>query len=83
MYEIDLNNGRFREVDLSQPCYCAKCNKEIVRDKKYPTINLIVNVHQSGVVFCRSCMKKLTDFAGKKINDYEAKLVQEFLDEEV
>ena len=81
MFEIDLNNGRFREVDLNKPCFCAKCNKEIVRDKS--TVNFIVNVHQSGVVFCRSCMKKLTEYAGKKLNDYEAELVQEFLNEEV
>ena len=29
MFEVDLNNGVFREIDLSKPVYCAACGKEI------------------------------------------------------
>lgn len=81
MFEVDLNNGKFREIDLNKPVYCVKCKKEIVRDSN--SINLIINVHALGYAFCKECKKKLNEFAGKKLADYERKLVEEFLNSEV
>ena len=34
MFEIDLNNGMFREIDLNKPVYCSKCGKEIKRERE-------------------------------------------------
>ena len=77
MIEVDLNNGMYRRVDLNKPCFCSKCHKEIVRNGK--SINLVVNVHTCGHVFCNERKKKLNDFAGNKISKYENKLVEEFV----
>ncbi len=80
MTEIDLNNGMFREVDLNKPCFCSRCNKEIVRNEK--SVNLTVNVHACGYVFCNECKKKLNDYVGKKVAEYEKKLVERFVNGE-
>ena len=51
MVEVDLNNGMFREIDLTKPVYCAKCKKEIIRDSNY--VNLNIDVHICGYAFCK------------------------------
>ena len=79
MIEVDLNNGMYRRVDLNKPWFCSRCHKEIVRNMK--SINLVVNVHTCGYVFCNECKKKLNDFAGNKISKYENKLVEEFVND--
>ena len=79
MIEVDLNNGMYWRIDLNKPCFCSKCHKEIVRNGK--SINLVVNVHACGYVFCNECKKKLNDFAGNKISKYEKKLVEEFVND--
>lgn len=58
MVEVDLNNGKFRKVDLSKPVFCVKCGKEIVREPN--RLEFTVNVHTCGYAFCREC-KKLGD----------------------
>ena len=64
MIEVDLNNGMYRRIDLNKPCFCSKCHKEIVRNGK--SINLVVNVHTCGYVFCnakkKSCKQILSDW---------------------
>ena len=77
MIEVDLNNGMFRKIDLNKPVYCVKCKKEIIRDGN--SINLNINIHTCGYAFCKGCKKKLNEFAGEKLADYESKLVEEFL----
>lgn len=79
LIEVDLNNGMYRRVDLNKPCFCSRCHKEIIRNGK--SINLVVNVHTCGYVFCNECKKKLNDFAGNKISKYENKLVEEFVND--
>ena len=81
MIEVDLNNGMFREIDLNKQAYCVKCKKEIIRDGN--SINLNINIHTCGYAFCKGCKKKLNEFAGEKLADYESKLVEEFLNREV
>lgn len=81
MFEIDLNNGRFREIDLNLPVFCCKCGKEIIRGENCNTVNLVVDVC-CGYAFCKYCKKKLMDFCGNKISKYEKKLVNEFLQDE-
>ena len=81
MIEVDLNDGMYRRVDLNKPCFCSKCHKEIVRNRK--SINLLVNVHTCGYAFCKGCKKKLNEFAGGKLANYESKLIEEFLNREV
>ena len=76
MVEVDLNNGKFRKVDLSKPVFCVKCGKEIVREPN--KLEWTVNVHTCGYAFCRKCKRALNDFAGKKVSDYEEKLVRQF-----
>lgn len=77
MIEGNLNNGLLREIDLNKPVFCVKCNKEIIRDSN--SVNLNINVHVCGYAFCKECKKKLNEFAGKKLADYERKLVDEFI----
>lgn len=78
MIEVDLNNGMYRKVDLDKPVFCAKCGKEIVRDSN--SINLNINVHACGYAFCKDCKKKLNEFAGKKVEEYEKELVKQFVE---
>ena len=73
-----MNDGRYRKVDLDRPCHCSKCGQEIVRDGR--SADLVVNVHESGLVFCRQCKRRLNEYAGGRLRDYERKLVKEFLD---
>lgn len=77
MIEVDLNNGMFRKIDLNKPVYCVKCKKEIIRDSN--SANLNIDVHTCGYAFCKECKKKLNEFAGKKLADYERKLVEDLL----
>ena len=77
MIEVDLNNGMFREIDLDKSVYCVKCKKEIIRDDN--SINININVHTCGYAFCKECKKKLNEFAGKKLANYERELVEEFI----
>ena len=80
MLEVDLNNGRFRKVDLNRPCYCAKCGNEITRDDtSYHTVDLIIHTHESGAVFCRKCKRKLCEYASPLLESYERELVKGFL----
>ena len=77
MIEVNLNNGMFRKIDLNKPVYCVKCKKEIVRDSN--SVNLNIDVHTCGYAFCKKCKKKLNEFAGKKLANYERELVEEFI----
>lgn len=77
MIEVDLNNGVFRQIDLGKPVHCAKCGKEIIRDRNRAVFE--VPVHTCGCAFCRKCKKALNDFAGPKLDEYEANLVRQFV----
>ncbi len=77
MVEVDINNGVFRQVDLSCPVFCAKCGKEIIRDRN--KADFVVPVHSCGYAFCFTCKKALYEFAGPKLADYEAALVRQFV----
>jgi predicted Zn-dependent protease len=78
MFEVDLNNGMFREIDLDKPVYCSKCGKEIKRGTRN-SINLEIDVHFCGYAFCKKCKKKLNDFAVERLTKYEKKLVDAFI----
>ena len=41
--------------------------------------NLNIDVHTCGYAFCKKCKKKLNEFAGKKLANYERELVEEFI----
>lgn len=79
LIEVNLNNGMFREIDLSKPVYCVKCKMEIIRDSN--SVNLNIDVHTLGYAFCEKCKKKLNKFAGQKLANYERELVEEFINE--
>lgn len=77
MIEVNLNNGMFRKIDLSKPVFCVKCKKEIVRNNN--SVNFNIDVHSCGYAFCKNCKKKLNEFAGQKLANYERELVEEFI----
>ncbi len=77
MTEVDLNNGVFRQIDLDKPVHCAKCGKEIIRDWNRAVFE--IPVHTCGYAFCRKCKKALNDFAGPKLDEYENRLVRQFV----
>ena len=81
MFEIDLNNGMFREIDLNKPVYCSKCGKEIKRERNCNSINLEIDVHSCGYAFCKKCKKKLNDFAAQRLAKYEKRLVDAFIND--
>jgi hypothetical protein len=74
-------NSKFKsnESHFSKPCFCSKCGKEILRGKNCNTVNLIIDVHECGYVFCKKCKKELNDYANGKIADYERKLAERFV----
>ena len=78
MVEADINNGVFRQVDLSRPVFCAKCGQEIIRDRNRAAFE--IPVHACGYAFCFKCRKALFEFAGPKLAGYEAELVRQFVE---
>jgi predicted Zn-dependent protease len=61
VFEVDLNNGVFREIDLSKPVYCAACGKEIHGNTHDVDISQsVIDVHTSGLAFCKSCKRAFT-----------------------
>jgi len=80
VFEVDLNNGVFREIDLSKPVYCAACGKEIHGNTHDVDISQsVIDVHTSGFAFCKSCKRAFTKWASPKIDEYEKKLAVEFV----
>ena len=77
MTEVDLNSGVFRQIDLDKPVHCAKCGKEIIRGQNRAVFE--IPVHTCGYAFCQKCKKALNDFAGPKLDEYEANLVRQFV----
>lgn len=78
MIEVDLNNGKFRVIDLDKPVFCVKCGNEI-KGRQNVQLKSVIDVHGlTGYAFCADCKKKLNRFANPKLDELEARLVREF-----
>ncbi len=80
MFEVDLNNGVFREIDLDKSVFCAICGNEIHGSTHNVDITQsVIDVHISGYAFCKKCKRDFEKWASPKIAQYEKQLAKEFL----
>ena len=80
MFEVDLNNGVFREIDLDKSVFCAICGNEIHGVPcSFDIETGRIDVHISGYAFCKKCKQDFEKWASPKIAQYEKQLAKEFL----
>lgn len=78
-YQKELGSEQYRALYLYEANKVRRLMRNNIRHSGKDYVNLDIDVHTCGYAFCKECKKKLNEFTGKKLADYERKLVEEFI----